>query len=240
MTRERLLLATCGGWTPDPWHDVALSPLQRFALELTGVTGRRVRAVILNTAGGDDRYVESRELAAAARAGVDARHLRVFGRNHPDVHEALADADLVWVGGGSVVNLLALWRAHGIDEAVRDAWHRGVVLAGTSAGALCWHLGGPTSSFGPDLSIVTDCLGLLPQSLAVHYDSQPARRPLFRSAVATGRLPAGYGIDEGVGVLYRGTDVSEVVAETDGLAYRVERRGEAAEETTVIPRRLTF
>jgi len=238
VTRERLLLATCGGWSEDPWHEVSLSPLQRYALELTGVAGRRVRMAILNTAGGDQRHLESRELAAAARRGVDAEHVRVFGRNHPDLDEVLGGADLIWVGGGSVANLLALWRLHGIDRALRDAWQRGVVLAGSSAGALCWHAGGPTSSFEPGLTTLADGLAFVPYSLAVHYDSQPARRPLYREAVSTGALPEGFALDEGTAVLYRDARPAEYVAESAGSVYRVTRADDACHEMPIQPRRL--
>ena len=233
------ILATCGGWRPHDWHDLEFSPLQRYALDLTGVTGRRIRMAFVATAGGDQRHEETRGLTAAADAGVDARYIRFFGRNEPDLDAVLDDVDLVWVEGGSVVNLLAVWRAHGFDGALRRAWERGVVLAGTSAGALCWHAGGPTSSFGPGLASVTDALGFIPESLAVHYDSQPRRRPLYHDDVAAGVLPPGHGIDEGVGLLYRGTDLVEVLAESDGAAWRVESDGSGgAAEHRITPRRL--
>jgi peptidase E len=92
--------------------------------------------------------------------------------------------------GGSVVNLLAVWRAHGLDAVFRRVWEAGVVLAGVSAGSLCWHVGGSTDSFGPQLRPVTDCLGLLPYGNAPHYDSEAQRRPLTHRLVADGTLPA--------------------------------------------------
>ena len=86
---------------------------------------------------------------------VDADHLVLFPYPNQTPEEAFGRADVVWVGGGSVANLLALWRVHGVDDAARDAWERGVVLGGVSAGSICWHVGGTTDSFGPDLRIVT-------------------------------------------------------------------------------------
>ena len=88
---------------------------------------------------------------------------------------------MIWVWGGSVAGLLAMWRLHGVDEAMRLAWQAGVVLTGVSAGSICWHVGGTTDSFGPTLRPITNGLGLLPYSNGVHYDSEAQRRPLFQS-----------------------------------------------------------
>lgn len=215
------ILATCGGWAEASWGDVAFGPLLHHALDLTGVEGRP-RVVFVNTAGGDQRIDEGRELAAAMAAGVDAVHLRLYGRTVIDFREVLQSADLVWTGGGSVVNLLALWRAHGLDTALRDAWRSGVLLAGTSAGALCWHEGGPTSGFG-EVRTVHDGLGFIPGSLGVHYDSQAERRPALRRAVDAGTLPGGFGLNEGTAVLYEGDRAVDFVTERAGsVVYRVD------------------
>ena len=113
------------------------------------------------------------------------------------------------------------------------------MLAGGSAGAVCWFEGGTTSSFGPEISAVPDGLGLLPGSLAVHYDSDPARRPAHQAAVAAGLLPPGWALDEGTGLVFRGAELTEVLAERPGRAvWRVERDGDSARETRIQPRRL--
>ena len=117
-----------------------------------------------------------------------------------------------------MANLLALWRLHGWDEYLYDAWQAGVVLGGVSAGSICWHLGGTTDSFGPELRPVTNGLGWLPYSNGVHYDSEPQRRPLFHRLIGDGTLPAGYATDDGVGLVYRGTEVVEAVADRPGCA----------------------
>ena len=144
--------------------------------------------------------------------------------NVEDMREHLLAQDVVWVWGGSVAGLLAMWRLHGLDDVFREAWQAGVVLTGVSAGSLCWHVGGTTDSFGPELRPITNGLALLPYSNGVHYDSEPQRRPLFQSLVADGTLPDGYATDDGVGLLYRGTELAGALAERDGAgAYRVER-----------------
>src|SRR6185503_67378 len=160
----------------------------------------------------------------------------------PNVDDAAAHLlaqDVVWVGGGSVANLLALWRVHGLDQAMRAAWEAGVVLGGVSAGSLCWHVGGPTDSFGPELRPVTDGLALLPYGNGVHYDSERQRRPLLHRLVADGTLPTSYATDDSVGLHYVDTDLHEALTDRDGArAYVVERRAGAAEETVIEPRLL--
>ncbi|MEW1834898.1 peptidase E [Microbacterium sp. NPDC079995] len=237
MSTLGTIVATCGGWSPAAWGDVELSPVQRYAIDLAGVAGRRPRVAFVNTASGDQRGDEGRELAAAAAAGVDAVHVRLFGRNQPDLDEVIGGCDVVWVGGGSVTNLLAVWHAHGLDRVLRGAWQRGVVLAGTSAGAICWHVGGPTTSTG-GLTVETSGLGLIPGSVGVHYDSQPGRRPALHAAVAGGVLPDGFGLDEGAAVVYRGTEPVEYLSENPaGAVYRVRRSRERATEER-LPTRL--
>jgi peptidase E len=114
------------------------------------------------------------------------------------------------------------------------------VLGGVSAGSLCWHVGGTTDSYGPDLRPVTNALALIPASNGVHYDSEEQRRPLYQQLVADGTLPAGHATDDGVGLVYRGTELVEAVADRPGKgAYRVERGPDGtAHETRIEPRRL--
>ena len=151
----------------------------------------------------------------------------------------MLDQDVVWVLGGSVAGLLAMWHLHGVDAAVRAAWRAGVVLTGVSAGWICWHVGGTTDSFGPDLRPVTNGLALVPFSNGVHYDSEPQRRPFFQRLVADGTLPAGYATDDGAGVLYRGTEFVEAVSEYEGAAaYFVDSDGARAVERRLDTRRL--
>ena len=114
----------------------------------------------------------------------------------------MAEQDIVYTGGGSMRNLLAIWRAHGLDEILIDAWRRGTVLAGLSAGAMCWFAGGVSRSSGaPE---VISGLGVLPGSLTVHADGEPDRLPVWLAAVRDGRLPGGWAADDGVGLLFAG------------------------------------
>jgi peptidase E len=158
--------------------------------------------------------------------------------NADDMAALILDQDVVWVNGGSVANLLALWRLHGLDEIFRRAWESGVVLGGVSAGSICWHVGGTTDSFGPDLRPVTNGLGFLPYANGVHYDAEEQRRPKFHQYLAEGILPGGYATDNYVGLVYHGTELTEAVAEAPGpAAYHVfSDDGEVREER--LPTRL--
>ncbi len=156
-------------------------------------------------AGGDQAHRIAWFHDAGRAAGVDVAHLALFPMpNTADPAGMAGEADLVWVGGGSVANLLAVWRLHGLDGIFADLWRRGVVLGGVSAGSICWHVGGTTDSFGTELRAVTGGLGLLPYSNGVHYDSEEQRRPLFQRFVGSGAISDGYATDDGVGLVYRG------------------------------------
>jgi peptidase E len=146
-------------------------------------------------------------------------HLALFPMpSVADPEDFLLSRDLIFVGGGSVANMLAVWRVHQLDRIMRAAWRAGVVLAGVSAGAICWFEGGTTDSFGPELRPFTDGLGLLAGSYCPHYDSEPGRRPLFTSLVAAGRLPAGIACDDGAGAHFIDDDLHAVVSGLPGAA----------------------
>lgn len=220
------ILATSGGLRAGRRTEVEFGPLVTHAVELAGVQGRAPRLCTLGTATGDQRHWAGQLADAARVAGVELSQLHLFPMPSVDDVEAhLLTWDVVWVGGGSVVNLLAVWRAHGLDTVFERVWRAGVVLSGVSAGSLCWHAGGTTDSFGPQLRPVTDALGLLPYGNAPHYDSEPQRRPLTHRLVAEGTLPTSYCTDDGVGLHYRGTELVETVADRRGqAAYRVSRQ----------------
>lgn len=231
----RRILATSGGFVPtDRWGVMAPAGLLTEALRLTGK--ERPRLTLVMTATGDNREYLVRSYQALSSLSVDVTHLELFSQPNVDPRHALLDTDIVWVGGGSVANLLAVWRVHGVDAIMREAWDAGVLLAGVSAGSICWHVGGTTDSFGPTLEAVTNGLGLLPYGNGVHYDVEEQRRPLLHTLVADETLPMSYATDDGIGLLYEGTEpvavLSDVPARDDGpAAYLVERVGGEARET---------
>ncbi|MER7499939.1 peptidase E [Nonomuraea pusilla] len=244
MTRsgQSHILAIGGGsFRPSSRHGfIEASGLLRYALDLTGQD--RPKLGLLATATGDDSDWLLKMYGAFAGWDVEISHLTVFPMPNVDDPRAwMLDQDMIYVSGGSVANLMALWRLHGLDEAFEEAWRSGVVLSGQSAGALCWHVGGNTDSFGPELRPWAEGLALLPYSCGVHYDSDPQRRSLLHRSVADGELPAGYAADEGVGLHYVGTEFIQAVSVTPGgAAYRVEPDGgNGVKEFRIEPRLLT-
>jgi peptidase E len=231
------ILATSGGFRRGSRTMFEFAPLVHHAVELSGVEGRAPRICHVGTAGGDQQYFNALFIEAAQAAGMVGTNLNLFPMpNVTDPEALLLDQDVVWVGGGSVANLLAVWKLHGLDEPLRAAWQAGVVLAGVSAGSVCWHVGGTTDSFGPDLRPVTNGLGFVPFSAGVHYDSELQRRPLFQQLIGSGVLPAGYATDDGVGIVYRGTEFVEAVSEVRGKgAYWVTRVDGAAGADSAAP-----
>ena len=160
-----------------------------------------------------------------------------LGRDRIDPIAHILEQDALYIGGGSMRNMLAIWREHGIDEAMRTAWHRGVVLAGLSAGAMCWFEGGVSLSGGqPE---VVHGIGLLPGSLSVHLDGEAERLPVYERAVGTGKLPPGHAADDGAAMIYRGTRLAECVASRAGArVVRIEADGSGGALRRLEPVRL--
>lgn len=236
----RRIMATSGGFLPTRNYEVAEAGATVLeALRLTGRT--RPKVCLLQTASGDPAPNYLRGYAALSKLGCDVTHLSLFTMPTHDPFDVLTASDVVWVGGGSVANLLALWRVHRVDEAMAEAWNKGVILGGVSAGSICWHIGGTTDSFGPTLQPISNGLALLPYANGVHYDSEAQRRPLMQELIADGTFDIAYCTDDRVGILYEGTEPVRVVtdmavdAATGPAAYRVERVGGAALETRLAP-----
>ena len=233
------ILATSGGYRPASRTYLEFDALVHHAVELSGAPGRP-RVAFLGTASGDQRFFNDHIHQAGRVAGFEISTLDLFPMpSVDDVAAHLLDQDVIWVNGGSVANLLAVWGVHDVGSAMRAAWEAGVVLSGVSAGSICWYAGGTTDSFGPELRAVTNGLGLLPYGNGVHYDSEDRRRPLVHRLVADGTLPETHCTDDGVGLVYHGTELVEAVAERDGkAAFVVTREGDAAVERRIEPRRL--
>jgi peptidase E len=212
-----------------------LGPIIRYGLGLTGKSNPGL--CYIGTAGGDDATWAAGFYSACIGEAVTPSHLQLFPMpNVRDVRAHLLAQDMLWVGGGSVANLLAVWRTHGLDAILREAWERGIVLAGVSAGSICWHVGGVTDSFGVGLRPLTNGLGFLPYSNGVHYDSEERRRPLFQQLIADGTLPAGYATDDQAALHYVDETLHRVIAETGGkYAYHVVRTSDGVEETRLDP-----
>ena len=203
--------------------------LVRFALSLT--RKERPRVCLIPTASNEApeymlRFYENMS------GHADASHVSFFPWPRADLREHVLAQDAIFVSGGNTANLLAVWRAHGFDEIIREAWEKGIVLAGSSAGMICWFEAGVTDSFGPQLEGMRDGLGFLAGSACPHYDGEERRRPVYTRLVANG-FPSGLAADDAVGLHFVGTELNEVVTTREGsYAYRVE----PGNETPIAPR----
>jgi dipeptidase E len=207
------------------------SPLDDLLLSLSPRT--RPRVAFLATAVGDaDRALVAFHEAFAHR-DCDAEAVRLFGI--PDrPAERVGAADVIVVAGGNTANMLALWRLHGIDIALRDAWDRGAALGGVSAGANCWFEACVTDSFSLELDGIDDGLGFLSGSYCPHFDGEARRRPVYTQLVAEG-FPAGIACDDGAAAVYHGSELVEIVSDRPGAhGYRVSTAGVEPIETRLL------
>jgi dipeptidase E len=157
---------------------------------------------------------------------ADVTHLSFYPWPPPDLRALALEHDVIMVAGGSTANLLAVWRVHGFDRVLREAWESGVVLTGWSAGMICWFEAGVTDSFGPELAGLRDGLGFLPGSACPHYDGEALRRPVYQRLVHDG-FPPGLALDDGVGAHYVGSELRRLIGSTPTAGgYLVSRDGE--------------
>ncbi len=218
---DRQIVAAGG----DPW------PLFDYAL---GLARPSPRVLWVGTAGGEDARA-ALDVYDRYGAKADVRRVEFFPWPPANLRELVLTQDVIVVGGGNTANMLAIWRVHGFDALLREAWEQGIVLTGSSAGMICWFEAGVTDSFGPELEGLRDGLGLLPGSACPHYDGEELRRPTYRRLVDDG-FPAGYAADDGVALHFVGTELAEVVTAREGAtAYRVE----PGSETPLPARRIT-
>jgi peptidase E len=237
--RQPTIIATSIGFQPegpDP-QNIRPGPSYELAAELANA-GTHPRICTIATAVGDDATRLAAVHNAFSKLGMISSHLTLFPMpNVPDMRAHLLAQDVIWVSGGSTANLLALWRLHGLDVILRECWEAGVVLKGVSAGSLCWHVGGTTDSFGPDLQAVTNGLAFLPYANGVHFDVETQRRPLLHHLIADRTLPEAYATDDGVGLVYHGETLVEAVSEVrGGGAYWLRNEGDTVVEDRIEPR----
>ena len=207
----------------------ANDPLHDYTLSLTGKEDPRV--LFLGTATGDDPYYIVTFYETFDSERCRPSHLRLFHVTQTDLPAFILRHDVIHVGGGNTANMLDVWRRHGVDKVLREAWEGGAVMTGGSAGAICWFEGGTTDSFGPELQPLNDGLGFLQGSLCPHYDAE-GRRPLYHETLLKGSLPGGYAMDNFAMLQFSGTELVGAVASQPGQsAFRVRADdGEVVEE----------
>jgi peptidase E len=210
--------------------------MHRYLLSLA--SSKRPRICLVATGKGDNPQTIEAFYAAFRRLGCEPTHLSLFDREVKNLTRFVLNQDIVLVWGGNTASMLAVWRAHGLDEVIRKAAAEGVVLAGACAGALAWFEDGVTDSYG-GLDPLGDGLGLLSGSLCPFYDADPKRRPTYHRLVASGEMEAGVAIDVGVALRYQDGHLEDAVAQADGLfAYRVSAPAGELREEKLVPRAL--
>lgn len=214
-----------GGWSSQP----GIGSLERHILGLT--TAQRPRVCLLPTASGDSDWLVARFYETFTPDRCEASHLPLF-RSHPgSLAEHLLAQDVIYVGGGSSANLLAIWEVHGLGPMLRAAWERGVVLSGVSAGAICWFEAGLTNSLGPGFAPVAG-LGLLAGGFCPHADSDPGRLVALQSLIDAGRMPATLAVDDGAAVHLEDGAAPRLIVEAEGRGARLMRPGAPDEVLT--------
>jgi len=213
------------------WEDEERLPLEDYWLGLTAA--ERPRVLVVPTA-----VAEKAEMTLAIAEQLSRRavvsQLSFFPWPPSDLRELALGHDAIYVTGGNTANALAIWRVHGFDAILREAWEAGIVLAGWSAGMICWFEAGVTDSFGPQLEGMRDGLGFLPGSACPHYDGEGERRPVYTRLVGEG-FPAGLAADDCVALRFDGTELAEVVSSRAGSrAYRVTPEGEEPLEARLL------
>ena len=208
--------------------------LDDFVLRLSGK--KRPRVCFIGTASGDDeKYIARTFYRRFAPPRARPSHLGLFKREVRDIEKFLLSQDVIYVGGGNTANMLAIWRVHGVDTALRMAWLKGVVLAGISAGAICWFKDGITDSFGKPKRALGNGLGFLPDACCPHYDGEKDRRPIVLDLARRGfgRILA---LDDGAAAHFVGRKLKEIVtSRPSARAFYVEReRGEAIEHPIIV------
>lgn len=211
--------------------------LDDYLLALTGKPQPRV--LFVPTASGDNDAYVARFYSVFAGERCRPMHLPLFQRTTRDLRDLVMQQDMVYVGGGNTAAMLAIWRQHGLDEVLTEAWQNGILLCGVSAGANCWFEACSTDSFGLDLDPLADGLGFLVGSFCPHYDGEARRRPTLRQFISQSRLPDGWAADNHVAVRFTGTELTEAVTtRLQARAYRVGCNAAGDFEESELPTRL--
>ncbi|PFA70733.1 peptidase E [Bacillus sp. AFS015802] len=214
-----------GGFSMEPENLL----LDQYILEQAKALKPKV--CFLPTASGDaESYIE-RFYEAFTSLSCEPSHLSLFKPCTRDMEAFLLEKDIIYVGGGNTKNMLALWREWGIDSILRKAGEKGTILAGLSAGSICWFEEGTTDSYGDGLETIKG-LGLIEGSHSPHYDGEENRRPLYHSFIESGKLKSGYAADDGAALHFIDGELSKVVSSRiQAAAYRVEKKEDGIQET---------
>lgn len=225
------IVAIGGGGFLDGSENLAL---ENFILGLANKP--RAKVCFVPTASGDSEEYLLKFYASFAKLPATAAHLPLFRLGISDLRSYLLGQDIVYVGGGNTRNMLVLWHEWGLDVILREAWEKGTILCGISAGSICWFEQGLSDSVAAGELRPLICLGFLQGSNCPHYDGEPLRRPRYQRCVSEGSMIGGYATDDWVGLHYIGPKLHQIVSPNPNAnAYEVSRNGAGFEEKTIRP-----
>ena len=206
---------------------------------LAQARARTPKVCFLPTASGDSPDYVLRFYRAFSQYDCRTSDLKLFEREVEDLESFVLEQDVIYVGGGSTANLLAVWRTHGLDRILRRGWEEGIVMCGISAGMNCWFAQSVTDSLGPrQLRALDDGLGWIAASACPHYDGESQRRPTYHQLVGSAELIGGWAADDGAALVFGGEKLQEVVTSTpEARAYRVDANGEGGVHETPLASR---
>ena len=212
---KQLIAMGGGGFSMEPENPL----LDEYILNQ--VPANKPKVCFIPTASGDAQSYIDRFYDFFRKQNCEPSHLSLFKPETTDIRQFVLDQDIIYVGGGSTKNLLALWKEWKLDSILYEAWENGVLLAGISAGAICWFEEGLTDSYGESLQPLS-CLGFLKGSCCPHYDGEEQRRPTYQKAIAAHELGSGIALDDGAAVHFIGEELEKAVcSRANAKAYRV-------------------
>ena len=207
--------------------------LEQYLIKLANKENPKI--CFVPTASGDSQSYIDRFDTAFAQFPCTPSHLLLFRLHTADLRSFILEQDIIYVGGGNTKNLLALWKEWGLDSIIREAWERGVILAGWSAGSICWFEEGVTDSIPGELTVLR-CLGFLQGSNCPHYDGEAERKPSYHRLLSKGLISEGYAADDGVALHFLGTQLDRIVtSRPQAKAYQLEKVGETVKESPLEP-----
>jgi dipeptidase E len=224
--KKQIIAMGGGSFTATPDNPA----LELYALAQTRKSNPSI--CFLPTATGDAPTYIAKFYATFAKQRCRPTHISFFERT-PRLREILLAQDLIYVGGGNTKTMLAVWREWQVPNILRQAWNSGIVLAGVSAGAICWFDSGVTDSWAERLAPLP-CLGWLPGGCCPHYDGEAERRPAVHQFVAKGSVPQTLALDDGAAAHFVGRKLKRIVCSRhEAGAYLVRRAGRNAVETAL-------
>ncbi|MDZ5473060.1 Type 1 glutamine amidotransferase-like domain-containing protein [Bacillus sp. 31A1R] len=216
-----------GGFSMEPENPL----LDQYILKQAYTTSPKI--CFIPTASGDSENYINRFYHFFNAQNCTPSHLSLFKPPTRDLESFILDKDILYVGGGNTKNLLALWKEWGLDLIIEKAWNEGIILAGISAGSICWFQEGVTDSFGDGLAPIK-CLGFLKGSNCPHYDGESDRRTAFHRLVRSGCIHSGIAADDGVAIHYKNDEIHRIISSRpNAKAYHVTNNNDELTESVL-------